>query len=86
MLKREIADVLHRRPFVPLTIHLDDGETVGVPFSHVAVLLDKTVLVFQGVKDERSHAASGKKEFAFDRVTRIEPSKSRLAHRRKKAS
>src|SRR4051812_4362764 len=84
--KRDIEEVLSRRPFVPLTIHLDNGQTVGVPFSHVAVPLERTLIVFQGVKAEGSRLATGKTEFAFDRVTRIEPSKSRGGQRRRKAS
>ena len=86
MLKREIQAVLGRQPFVPLTIHLDDGETLDVPFSHVAVPLDRTLLVLQGVKAEGSRVASGKVEVAFERVSRIEPRKSRGSQRRKKAS
>jgi hypothetical protein len=86
MLKRDIEEMLARRPFVPLTIHLDNGETVDVPFSHVAVPLGRTLLVMQGVKSEGSREATGKTEVAFDRVTRIEARKSRDSRRRKKAS
>jgi hypothetical protein len=86
MLKREVERILSRRPFVPLTIYLDTGEVVDVPFSHVAVPLGSSLLVMQGVKAEGSRAATGKLEFEFDQVSRIEPRKPRDSKRRKKAS
>jgi hypothetical protein len=86
MLRREIEEVLGRRPFVPLTIRLDDGRTVDVPFSHVAVPLSRTLLVMQGVKSEGSRVATGRAEFAYERVAGIETRKSRRKQRSKKAS
>jgi hypothetical protein len=86
MVKRDVERMLARRPFVPLTIYLDDGEIVEVPFSHVAVPMGDTLLVMQGVKSEGSRVATGKVEFGFNRVARIEPRKGRTSQRRKKAS
>jgi hypothetical protein len=86
MLKREVEKILARRPFVPLTIYLDNGEVVDVPFSHVAVPLGSSLLVMQGVRAEGSRSATGKVEFEFDRVSRIEPRKPPVSRRRKKAS
>ena len=86
MLKQEVEEILSRRPFVPLIIYLDNGEVVEVPFSHVALPLSMTLLVLQGVKAEGSRVATGKVEFAFDRVARIESQKPRGSQRPKKAS
>ncbi len=83
MRKSEVENILARRPFVPLTIHLDDRSVVHVPFSHIAIPMAGTLIVMQGVKAEGSHTATGTKEFAYERIVRIEP---RNGQRRRKAS
>ena len=86
MRKSDVENVLSRRPFVPLTIYLDDGSIVDVPFSHVSMPFPRTLIVMQGVIAEGSRTATGTKEFSYDRIVRIEPHHSRNGQRRKKAS
>jgi hypothetical protein len=86
MLRTEVEAALAQRPFVPLAIHLDDGTVVDVPFAHVAIPFSRTLLVMLGVKSETSRSASGKVEFAYERIDHISRRRSRGTHRRKKAS
>ena len=86
MLKADVEKVLAKRPFAPLRLHLDDGKTVDVPFSHVAIPFAQTLLVMEGVKSETSRVATGKIEFTYERISRIEPRRARGGRRRKKAS
>jgi hypothetical protein len=86
MRKADVEKILGRRPFVPLSIHLDDGSVVAVPFSHISIPFKTTLIVMQGVKAEGSRSATGTKEFAYDRIVRIEPRKSRNGRLRRKAS
>ena len=83
MTKTQVQKALAKQPFSPLTIHLDDGTEVDVPFAHVAIPFGKTLLVMLGVKSETSRSAAGKIEFAYARIERIEPRKSRGAPRKK---
>jgi len=83
MTKVQVEKVLSKRPFAPLVIHLDDGRAIDIPFEHVAILLAQTLLVMLGVTSETSRRATGKVEFAYDRIERIEPRKSRGGHRKK---
>jgi len=84
--REEVEKALGRQPFTPLTIRLDDGTAVDVPFAHVALPFARTLLVMLGVTSETSRSATGKIEFAYDRVERIEPRKARGGSRRRKAS
>ena len=86
MRKTAVEEILARRPFVPLAIYLDDGSIVDVPFSHISIPFNRTLIVMQGVKAEGSRSATGTKEFAYDRIVRIEPRRARNGRRRRKAS
>jgi hypothetical protein len=83
MTKSQVQKALAKQPFAPLTIHLDDGTVVDVPFVHVAIPFGKTLLVMLGVKSETSRSATGKIEFAYERIERIEPRRSRGGQRKK---
>jgi hypothetical protein len=84
----EIQSVLGREPFVPLRVQKADGSKVDIPFRHAAVVLrGQGLLVFKGVKDERSRRATGYEVIGFDRIHRIEPRTTRGGSRRsRKAS
>ena len=87
MFKAKVERELDRRPFAPLVIRLNDGTTVDVPFAHVAIPFARTLLVMLGVKTATSRTATGKVEFGYDRIDRIEPRRVRGRRPpRKKAS
>ena len=86
MLKREVEEIIKRKPFMPLTIYRNDGSKVPVAFSHVAIARSTSLIVFTGVKREGSHQATGFEEIPYDAIERIEPRATRGGQRRQKAS
>lgn len=86
MLKDEVKAVLRREPFAPLEVRTSDGRRLDVPFQHVAVVMTDGLLVFHGVKDERSRVAKGYDFIAYDRIEKIEPQQAQGDAQPKKAS
>lgn len=80
----EVESVLRRQPFVPLRLHKVAGGWVDLPFHHVAVVLrSQGLLVFKGVKHERSRQAKSYEVIPFDQIDRIEP---RASTRRRRSA
>jgi hypothetical protein len=73
----DVKKLLAREPFVPLKVVKTDGSTLPIPFKHVAVPQRLHLLVFKGVKSERSHhATKGFEAIGYDYIDRIEPKKN----------
>ena len=73
----DVKTLLAREPFVPLKVVKTDGSTLPIPFKHVAVPQSRHLLVFKGVKSERSHhATKGFEAIGYDYIDRIEPKKN----------
>ncbi len=77
MLKDEVKARLRHEPFVPLDVRTADGRRLEVRFPHAAVVMGDGLIVFRGVKDERSRVATGYDFVAFERVEDIEPREAR---------
>ena len=73
MLKDEVKAKLRHEPFVPLEVRTADGRRLEVPFAHVAVVMSDGLMVFHGIKNERSRVATGYDFISFDGVKDIEP-------------
>jgi hypothetical protein len=69
----QVRSVLAREPFAPLRLYKTDGTVVEIPFRHVAVFVHGGLLVFKGVKNEKSHVATGYQVIGYDYIERIEP-------------
>lgn len=74
MRPEDVRNLLAREPFVPLKVTKTDGATVVIQFKHAAVPQSQHLLVFKGLKDERSrYAADGFDSIGYQYIDRIEP-------------
>jgi hypothetical protein len=81
----DVKQMLSREPFVPLKVFKTDGSSLEIPFKHVAVLQSQHLLVFKGVKSERSrYASQGFEAIGYDYIDRIEPRTTRGGSRSKR--
>jgi hypothetical protein len=86
MSKDEIKAELARDPFVPLRLHLKNGQRVSVPFPEVVHVMNRDMLVVKGAKPG-TRRAKGYVTFVFEDVIRIEQLRNgNTGHRRRKAS
>jgi hypothetical protein len=77
----DVKSVLAQEPFVPLKLVKTDGTSLDIPFKHVAVPQRLHLLVFKGVKHERSrHATKGFEAIGYDYIDRIEPKRNGRHH------
>jgi hypothetical protein len=73
----DVKSVLSQEPFVPLKLFKTDGSSLDIPFKHVAIPQSLHLLIFKGVKHERSrHATKGFEAIGYDYIDRIEPKRN----------
>jgi hypothetical protein len=85
MLKEEVKAELGREPFVPLRLHLRNGDKFDIPFRDIAHVLRSGLLVLIGLK-RGTRQAKGYTTYVFEDIVRIERRPAGRNHRRRKAS
>ena len=83
--RAQIESELRREPFVPFRLHLADGRSLDVPFRHVIVFQELSLIIFKGVKEEGRRVATSYEHLPYDRIERIGHRRRRAGGGRKKA-